>query len=437
MVEQLFSAPSRLRYALDFESALTRALVAAGIAPANASHSIEEACDATRFDLAEIAREAADAGNDVIPIVERLRTIVAERDAASASYVHWGATSQDVIDTVLVLQLKEARRQFDSELSTLAKTLANLVTKHASTPIIGRTWLQHASPTTFGLKAAGWLDAVQRHRERFAALWPRVLVLQFGGAVGTLAALGSRGPNVAATLASELGLELPAMPWHSTRDRFAEVSTCMGLLVGTLGKIAHDVVLLSQSEVREVQENHADGRGRSSTMPHKRNPVSSARVLAAATRMPGLVATSLTAMMQEHERGLGGWLAEWTVIPEMCVLAFAALRDTVDLLDDLAIDRERMSSNMEATRGLVFAEALTFALAVKVGRAEATTLVKGAISVARRTGEHLRDIVMRESAIASHLTRPEIERVFDANEYLGAAESMARDVAKRSGGGGA
>jgi 3-carboxy-cis,cis-muconate cycloisomerase len=435
MVEQIFSAPSRLRYALDFESALARSLVAAGVAPANAARSIEEACDSTLFDLAEIAREAVDAGNEVIPIVERLRAIAAERDASAASFVHWGATSQDVIDTVLVLQLQEAREQFDSHIFALSRMLANMVTEHASTPIIGRTWLQHASPTTFGLKAAGWLDAVIRHRERFAALWPRVLVVQFGGAVGTLAALGPLGPTVATALASELSLELPAMPWHSARDRFAEVATCMGLLIGTLGKIARDVVLLSQSEVGEAQENHADGRGRSSTMPHKRNPVTSARVLAAATRMPGLVATSLTAMVQEHERGLGGWQAEWTVIPEICVLAFAALRDAVEMLDGLAIDRDRMSLNIEATRGLVFAEALTFALAERVGRVEAAALTKKVISNARRTGEHLRDVVIRESAIASHLNAAEIEGIFDARNYLGAAESMARDVAERSRGG--
>jgi 3-carboxy-cis,cis-muconate cycloisomerase len=437
VVEEVFSAPSRLRYALDFESALARALLAAGIAPAGAARSIEEACDSTRFDLAEIAREGADAGNEVIPIVERLRAIVAERDASAASYVHWGATSQDVIDTVLVLQLKEVREQFDSHTFALSRMLANLATEHASTPIIGRTWLQHASPTTFGLKAAGWLDAVVRHRERFAALWPRVLVVQFGGSVGTLAALGTRGPTVAAVLASELSLARPAMPWHSARDRFAEVATCMGLLVGTLGKIAHDIVLLSQSEVGEAQENHADGRGRSSTMPHKRNPVSSARVLAAAMRMPGLVATSLAAVVQEHERGLGGWQAEWTVIPEICVLAFAALRDVVEMLDGLVIDRDRMSFNIEATRGLVFGEALAFTLAEKVGRMEAAALTKTVISNARRTGEHLRDVVMRDSAIASHLTGAEIERVFDARNYLGAAESMAREVAERARGDGA
>jgi 3-carboxy-cis,cis-muconate cycloisomerase len=434
MVEQIFSAPSRLRYALDFESALAQALFAAGIAPANAVRCIDEACDATRFDLAEIAHEAVDAGNDIIPIVERLRAIVAERDATAASYVHYGATSQDVIDTVIVLQLRSAREQFAAELMALAKALADLATEHASTPMVGRTWLQHAAPTTFGLKAAGWLDAVHRHRERFASMWQRVLVVQFGGAVGTLAALGPRGPQVAAALAKELDLDLPLIPWHSARDRFAEVATTMGLLVGTLGKIAQDIALLSQSEVGEVNEVHSDGRGRSSTMPHKRNPVSSARALAAATRMPGLVATSLTAMMQEHERGLGGWQAEWTVIPEICVLAFAALQDTMRMLAGLEIDRGRMSSNIEVTRGLVFAEALTFALAEKVGRVAATTLVKTAIAGARETGDHFRDVVIRDRQITAHLTKPEIDRVFDADSYLGAADAMAKNVAERSRG---
>ena len=431
-VDAIFSPAHRLQYLLDFESALARALVRAKVAPPGTDDVIAAECEVARFDLEALAHAAKDAGNDVIPVVERLRALVAKEDPAAASYVHWGATSQDAMDTALVLQLRDARSLFDAELDRLASVTAALTIQHAATPIVGRTWLQHAPPTTFGLKAAGWLDALRRHRERFAALWERALVIQLGGAVGTLAVLGPSAQGVAAALAEELRLAKPEVPWHSARDRLAEVATTCGLLVGTLGKIARDVSLLMQSETDEAREQRVDGRGRSSTMPHKRNPVGCANILSASIRVPGLVSTVLSAMVQEHERGLGGWQAEWATIPEICTLTFDALEQTVGVLNGLDVDRDRMASNIDLTRGFVFAEALAFALAPKLGRDAAVAAVQSALRAAAEQGRELRDVATNDSRIAASLSPAEIDQLFDARHHLAEAEAMARRVAKSS-----
>src|SRR5215470_14750456 len=316
-VEQFLGDRARVQSLLDFEAALARAEARTGVVPAAAASVIAARCSADLVDMEALARGAALAGNLAIPLVKQLTALVAADDAEAARFVHWGATSQDAIDTGLVLRLRGATRQIAAELERLAGALASLADAHRDTLVAGRTWMQQAVPTSFGLKAAGWLDAVQRHRERLAELRRRALVLQFGGAVGTLAALGERGNDVAAALAEELELSRPDLPWHAHRDRVAEVATTLGLLTGTLGKIARDLSLHSQTEVAELFEPGGEGRGGSSTMPHKRNPVASAVVLAAATRVPGLVATLLAAMLQEEERGLGGWQAEWEVLPEV------------------------------------------------------------------------------------------------------------------------
>jgi 3-carboxy-cis,cis-muconate cycloisomerase len=265
----------------------------------------------------------------------------------------------------------------------LAGALASLAEAHRTTLIAGRTWMQHAVPTTFGLKVAGWLDAVDRHRDRIARLRGRALVVQFGGAAGTLAALGDEGMEVAAALAEELKLPLPDLPWHAHRDRLAEVATTLGLLAGTLGKLARDVALHTQTEVAEVFEPAGEGRGGSSSMAHKRNPISSAVVLAAAARVPGLVATMLGAMVQEDERGLGGWQAEWETLPE---LVGGALHHVTDTMAGLRVDVARMAANLDATRGLVLAEAAEVALAPRTGRAAARRTVEAACRRAQRKG---------------------------------------------------
>ena len=282
---------------------------------------------------------------------------------------------------------------------------------------------------TFGLKAAGWLDAVNRHRARLAAARKQVLVLQFGGAVGTLAALGTHGPAVARALAEELKLELPSIPWHTHRDRFAEVATALGLLVGTLGKIARDVSLMAQTEVGEALEPAAPGKGGSSTLPHKRNPVGSAVVLAAAIRVPALVSTMLAAMLQEHERGLGGWHAEWETLPEIFLLAAGALAHTTQIVSGLEVHEETMAHNLAATHGLILAEAVAIALAKRHGQNAGAPLDRKSLASGARIGPTISRSAGRRQTSRASISQPaEIEKLLDPKNYTGSAESMIERV---------
>ncbi len=290
--------------------------------------------------------------------------------------------------------------------------------------MVGRTWLQQALPTTLGLKAAGWLDAVLRHRARMAELKPRLLVIQLGGAAGTLASLGDRGIEVAEAMASELDLACPALPWHGTRDRVAELATFLGLLTGSLGKMARDWSLLMQTEIGEALEPAGEGKGGSSTMPHKRNPVAAAVVLSAATRAPALVATMLAGMVQEHERGLGGWHAEWETLPELAVLASGALRITLETIRGLDVDPGRMRANLDLTRGLIMAEAVQMALGARIGRQQAHGLIERASKRAVAEGRHLKDALLAEPEITAHLSAADLDRLLDPLTYTGTAQTM-------------
>lgn len=433
----LFTDRARLQGMLDFEAALARAEGRTGVIPASAARAIARNCRAELFDMADLARATSRAGTPAIPMVKRLTALVTAEDPEAARYVHWGATSQDAMDTGLVLQLRRFLGLVEADLSRLAAALARLAEKHKATPLVGRTFLQHALPVTVGLKAAGWLDAVQRHRTRLSEAGSRALVLQFGGAAGTLAALGGRGLEVAEALARELKLSLPALPWHAHRDRVAEVATALGLLVGTLGKIARDISLLMQTDVAEAFEPGGEGRGGSSTMPHKRNPVTAAVVLAAATRTPGLVATLLSSMVQEHERGLGVWHAEWETLPALCGLAAGALRQMAETIEGLELDPARMRANLEATQGQVLAEAVTMALAPRLGRLPAHELVERACHQATATRRHLREVLAEDPAVTAHLSSADLERLFDPGNYVGAATAFVdrvlggRDVKRR------
>jgi 3-carboxy-cis,cis-muconate cycloisomerase len=431
-IGRVFSDRARLQGMLDFEAALVRAEARAGVVPSSAAKAIATKCDAELFDVGALAESGKLAGNVAIPLVKALTNLVAQSDQEAARYVHWGATSQDAVDTGCVLQLRQALPLIASDLDRLAEGLAALATKHRSTMVVGRTWMQQALPTTFGVKVAAWLDAVNRHRDRLGATERRVLVLQFGGAVGTLAALGARGSEVAKILAEELRLGLPDVPWHSHRDRLAEVATTLGLCVGTLGKIARDISLHSQTEVGEVSEPGGEGRGGSSTMPHKRNPVTSAVVLSAALRVPGLVSTMLAAMVEEHERGLGGWHAEWETLPEIVSLAAGALHQMAEIVPRLEIDAERMRANLELTHGLIYAEAVTMALAGKTGKSSAHQLVEAACSRAHKEKRPLRDVLGEEKEIRRHLAGEALEGLFDPRRYLGAAEEFVDRVVAAS-----
>lgn len=433
-VSAIFADRARLQGMLDFEAALAAAEARVGVIPAAAAAAIASKCRAALFDAPALAAAAARAGNLAIPLVKQLTALVAASDAEAARFVHWGATSQDAIDTGLVLQLRRALGPIEADLARLAEALAALAAAHKTTPLVGRTWLQQALPITVGLKAAGWLDAVERHRARLAALKPRLLALQFGGAVGTLASLGERGLAVAEALAQELTLSLPALPWHSERDRVAELATTLGLLCGTLGKIARDISLMMQTELGEVLEPAGEGRGGSSTMPHKRNPVACAVVLAAATRAPGLVVTLLAAMVQEHERGLGGWHAEWVALPELVILTAGALMHLADAMAGLEVHPERMRANLDATHGLIMAEAVTMALAPKLGRLAAHERVEAACKRAVAEGRHLRDVLAEDDAVAAELGADGLDRVLDPRHYLGSAAALIeRALAARRG----
>jgi 3-carboxy-cis,cis-muconate cycloisomerase len=427
-MRQLFSDRSTIQHMLDFEAALACAEAVHGVIPKEAVVPIIAACDVAQMDLEALAQAAADAGNLAIPLVKQLTARVAQGDADAAKYVHWGATSQDVIDTGLVLQLRDALQQIDGDLAQLTSALAQLAAVHQATPLVGRTWLQHALPITFGLKVAGWLDALLRHRQRLDQFRPRLLVLQFGGAAGTLASLGPQASAVAGTLATGLGLNLPDMPWHSQRDRVTEAATVLGLLSGSLGKMARDISLQMQTEVAEVAEPSAPGRGGSSTMPHKQNPVGCAAALAAAVRVPGLVATMLAAMVQEHERALGGWQAEWDTLPQIVQLTAGALRQMRQVAQGLAVDIDRMRINLDLTHGLIMAEAVSLALGAKMGRLQAHQLVQQACRSAVASGRDLREVLAENAKVSAELAPAELERLFEPTAYLGAAPLFVERV---------
>jgi 3-carboxy-cis,cis-muconate cycloisomerase len=427
-MHEVFSDSARLQRMLDFEAALAKAESACGVIPTAAAQIIASRCKVELLDVSALAAATALSLNPAIPLVRQLTTLVATNDAEAGRFVHWGATSQDVNDTGLVLQIRQGLEILEADLTSLSQSLIELARKHRSTPIVGRTLMQHAVPTTFGAKVAGWLDAVTRHRQRLAQTRKRVLVLQFGGAVGTLAALRGKGIEVAKVLAAELHLELPAAPWHTQRDRIAEIATTLGLCVGTLGKIARDIALHMQTEIAELVEPAGEGRGGSSTMPHKRNPVSAGIVLAAATRVPGLVSTMLSAMVQEDERGLGNWHAEWETVPEIFRLTAGALHQMAMIVPHLTVDVERMRRNLDATHGLIFAEGVTMALADQLGKSAAHKLVEEASQKARASGQHLREILSQDKSLAERLKPTELDRLFVPENCLGAAEEFVDRV---------
>jgi 3-carboxy-cis,cis-muconate cycloisomerase len=423
-MREIFSDRRRLEGMLQFESALARAEARAGIIPDSAVPGIESQCRAELFNVEQLGRAAALAGNPAIPLVKELTALVARRDPAAGDFVHFGATSQDAMDTGLVLQLRDALDLIESDLSALSAALAKLAAAQKKTPVAGRTLMQQALPVTFGLKAAGWFSAVERHRARIGELRPRVLVLQFGGAAGTFAALGKNGWKAAEILAEELRLGVPDLPWHAHRDRVAEVATTLGLLVGTLGKIARDITLLMQTEIGEVFEPQAPGRGGSSTLPQKRNPVGCAAVLSAAIRVPALVSVMLAAMVQENERGVGNWQAEWETLPEICLLAGGALEQSKQVIEGLDLDTARMAENLDITGGQILAEAVAMALSGKLGRPRAKSLVEQACRDANRQGRHLREVLMENPQVREQLSPGELDALFHPGNYLGLSEEL-------------
>lgn len=432
---RIFSAENTLRQMLRVEVALARAEAQCGVIPHDAAHIIHAvACaeDIDIWDMDGIASAAVQAGNIAIPFVKQLTAAVAKTDAGAARFVHWGATSQDILDTALILQLREALAVLDDTLLAAQRACATLAAAHRNTIMVGRTWLQHALPTTFGVKAAGWLEALGRSRARLRRAALQCEVLQFGGAAGTLASFGSAAPAVCEALARELELASPDMPWHTHRDRLAEVATTLGVLAGTLGKIARDVSLMAQTEIGEVTEPAAQGRGGSSTMPHKRNPVGCAAVLTVAVRVPGLVSTILSGMVQEHERALGGWQAEWETLPQIVALTGGALRHLTGVLDGLEVDASRMAENLDLTQGLILAEAFMLALGPHIGRLQAHELVEKATKDAVRRNCALRtamdDALNADATTRGLLDADTLDRLARPDNYLGEAAAIVDRV---------
>jgi len=413
-----------LQNMLDFEAALARAEAAAGVIPASAAGPITNACKAESFDLAALADAATKSGNLAIPLVKALTATVAKADADAARYVHWGATSQDVIDTGAMLGLRAGIDALLADLDRAIDGFAARARRHRDTPVVARTWLQHALPMPFGLKLAEYAASLHRSGTRLRRLRGEALALQFGGAAGTLAALGDKGLTVAEKLAAELKLPLPDAPWHTQRDRIAEAASVFAILAGTCGKIARDVSLMMQTDVGEAFEPSGEGRGGSSTMPHKRNPVASASALAAATMAPNLAATIFAAQVQEHERSAGPWHAEWPTLPTLLLATSGGLAAIVDIAEGLEVDAARMLQNLDMTDGLIMAEAVAMRLAEKIGKSEAHHLVEAASKQAVQDKQHLREVLTADAKVTTQLGADEIAKLFEPTAYQGASQAL-------------
>ena len=416
----LFADASIVRAMLRVEAALARVEADLGIIPRAAADTIHVAANADDLDADAIARDARTSGTVAVPFVNALTARVRALHAQSATFVHWGATSQDVTDTALILVLQAARPILAADQARLDRSLRALSDRHAGTVMMARTLLQPAGPTTFGLKAAGWVAAHARGWARVTTRFDDALLLQFGGAAGTLAALGDRGPAVATALATELGIRQPDAPWHAYRDRLAALMAAMGVYAGTLGKMARDVSLLMQDEVGELAE-HGGG---SSSMPHKRNPAGCAVALAAAVRLPSLVSAFLAGMVQEHERALGGWHAEWPTIASAVQTTGSALMAMADVADGLQVFPDRMRDNIERTKGTVFAERAMVLLSPGAGKDVAHQMVTEALEQVRSTGRTFRETLSAVRGIDQWITADELSTIDRPEEYLGAAEEL-------------
>ena len=422
----LFSDDSILQAMLRFEVALARAEAACNVIPESAAKAIADAAQASHFSAEKIAEEARLSATPAIPMVKALRKLVHSRNPEAASYVHWGATSQDLCDTAMVLLLKKAQPILEADLLRIETSLRRLSNEHAHTVMLGRTLLQAAGPVTFGLKAAAWLAAIYHGRTQGNAAFNQALVLQFGGATGTLAALGNEGLKISRKLAEELGLACPEASWHTHRDRLATLLCACGVLTGSLGKMARDLVLLMQTEIAEVAEAATDGRGGSSTMPHKRNPVGCVQALAAANRVPALVSSFLSGMVQEHERGVGSWQAEWPITADVIQATGVAAAAMADATEGLTVDQVRMRANIDATHGAVFAERVMFLLAPKIGHENAQKVLEAALAISRQQKCRLREALTQIPGITEYLDAAILRTLEEPDQYLGMAEEFRK-----------
>jgi len=417
----IFSGSAFVQRMLQFEAALARAEAREGLIPQDAANAIAAKCRVDLFDVPALNTEAAGAGTLAIPLVRMLTELV-ERE--SRKFVHWGATSQDAIDTAMVLQIRDGLGILIDRLIAIGTASAVFAERHRHTPMAGRTLLQHAVPITFGLKAARWVALTTRLVGRLRELREHALAVQLGGAAGTLAALGSKGTRVMELVAQELDLLVPDLPWHTERDRIAEIAAGLGVMVSAMAKIATDIALLTQTEVSEVAGSPAPSAGRSSTMPQKRNPVEATAAIACARVAIGILPALLAAGSYEHERAVGGWQAEWHAIPELFRSASGAVMWAHRAVSTMEADAARMRANLDLTRGLIMAEALTMALAPHLGRSEAYRIVQDVCDRAMQTKATVREVAAEDARIRNILAGDKLTEVLDVSKYLGSADAF-------------
>jgi 3-carboxy-cis,cis-muconate cycloisomerase len=427
-VNELYTDSSCLKYMLCFEAALAKAQAKYDLIPTVAAIVIEECCDVKKIDINHLKEQIALSGNAAIPLVKQLTKVVDKADADASRYVHFGATSQDVIDTTTSLQLKDAISLINDNLDLLTRQLVSLIEAHRDTIMVGRTFLQHARPITFGFKVAGWLDGLLRSKKRIERLLVENLPLQLGGAVATLSGMEGKGILVAEEMCDQLRLNMPLMPWHTQRDRLVEVAAALGILAGNIGKIGYDISLLMQTEVAEVFEPLVSGKGGSSTMPHKRNPVSSISCISIAQRIPPLVSSLLAGMVQDHERATGNWHAEWETMETIVKLAAGSVNQAVNITNGLVVDKNQMKLNLELTKGLIYAEGISLALADKMSKTAAHELVEQCCFEAKSEGKHLKDIVIENPVINSALSQNQVNKIFDPVNSLGLCNEFINRV---------
>jgi 3-carboxy-cis,cis-muconate cycloisomerase len=423
---RVFSDESALGAMLQFEVALARVEAKLQIIPQAAADAIAASAKLDNFDIQSLSHATFRAGTPAIPLVKMLTEHVRKTDERAARYVHWGATSQDVADTAMSLLLQRAQPLLGDDLRRLEKALMRLTEEHSESVMLGRTLLQAAPPITFGLKAAGWFGAIRRGRHALQDAFVAANMLQFGGATGTLASLAHQGTAVASELGKELALTCPEAPWHTQRDRWAMLLCTCGVLVGSLGKMARDISLLMQNEVDEASEPGGDGRGGSSTMPHKRNPIACSLTLAATHRVPGLVASCLSAMVQEHERAVGGWQAEWPIVSETIQLTGLAIASMAEVAEGLSVNVGQMRANIDKTNGVIFAERAMLLLGEHLGRDVGHKILETATRKAAAEGRHLRDVLAEIPEVSAHLDRATLQQLEVPEQYLGSADDFRK-----------
>ncbi|MDC4362203.1 3-carboxy-cis,cis-muconate cycloisomerase [Acinetobacter baumannii] len=435
-VTDIFSDSSLVTYMIQVEVALAQAQAQVGVIPQNAANTIAQVAEHAldKFDFSALAVATGLAGNIAIPFVKQLTAIVKDIDEDASRYVHWGATSQDILDTACILQCRDALNIIEAQLQQCYSTALEQAKQYRHQVMIGRTWLQQALPITLGHKLARWASAFKRDLERIQAMKSRVLTAQLGGAVGSLASLQDQGSLVVSAFAKQLNLTVPTSTWHGERDRIVEIASVLGIMVGNTGKMARDWSLMMQTEIAELFEPTAKGRGGSSTMPHKRNPVAAASVLAAANRVPALMSSIYQSMVQEHERSLGAWHAEWLAVPEIFQLCAGALSRTGEVLQGFEVNAKHMQQNLECTSGLIMAEAVMMALAPKIGRLNAHHLVEAACKAAVAQNQHLFDVVSQLDEVKGQFSQEEIRNIFKPENYLGNIQQQIDAVLKEAQG---